>query len=179
MPMSHRVFLQLARRRLAGKEGVARIREIRVLLAELPDYRNGPYADLRKWLQSEMVATRRRSSVVNRDSIAVRRQVVALDVLGDLSAMAATLPGITLIPGADGAASGISVLGLGADQNNITLNGLNFSGTDLPRDATANCGLSIILLSVVRPFAFSASFLIDHVTELNLNELLAVCGFFV
>jgi hypothetical protein len=59
-----------------------------------------------------------------------------LDVLGDLAAMAATLPGITLIPGADGGASGISVLGLGADQNNITLNGLNFSGTDLPRDAT-------------------------------------------
>ena len=61
---------------------------------------------------------------------------VPIDVLGDLSAMAATLPGITLIPGADGGASGISVLGLGADQNNITLNGLNFSGTDLPRDAT-------------------------------------------
>jgi hypothetical protein len=59
-----------------------------------------------------------------------------LDVLGDLSAMAATLPGITLIPGADGAASQISVLGLGGDQNNITLNGLNFGSTDLPRDAT-------------------------------------------
>src|SRR6185437_12719818 len=61
---------------------------------------------------------------------------VPIDVLGDLSAMAATLPGVTLIPGTDGGASGISVLGLGADQNNITLNGLNFSGTDLPRDAT-------------------------------------------
>jgi len=61
---------------------------------------------------------------------------VPIDILGDLSAMAATLPGITLIPGADGAAAGFSVLGLGADQNNITLNGLNFSGTDLPRDAT-------------------------------------------
>ncbi len=62
---------------------------------------------------------------------------VPIDVLGDLSAMAATLPGITLIPGADGAANGFSVLGLTADQNNITLNGLNFSGTDLPRDATS------------------------------------------
>jgi carboxypeptidase family protein len=61
---------------------------------------------------------------------------VPVDILGDLSAMAATLPGITLIPGADGAASGISVLGLSVDQNNITLNGLNFGGTDLPRDAT-------------------------------------------
>jgi len=67
---------------------------------------------------------------------AVNTANLPLDVLGDLSAMAATLPGVTLIPGADGAASGISVLGLGADQNNITLNGLNFSGTDLPRDAT-------------------------------------------
>jgi len=62
---------------------------------------------------------------------------VPIDILGDLSAMAATLPGITLIPGADGAASGFSVLGLGADQNNITLNGLNFGGTDIPRDATS------------------------------------------
>ena len=61
---------------------------------------------------------------------------VPIDVLGDLSAMAATLPGVTLIPGADGGAAGFSVLGLGADQNNITLNGLNFGGTDLPRDAT-------------------------------------------
>ena len=61
---------------------------------------------------------------------------VPIDVLGDLAAMAATLPGITLIPGADGAANQISVLGLGGDQNNITLNGLNFGSTDLPRDAT-------------------------------------------
>jgi hypothetical protein len=61
---------------------------------------------------------------------------IPIDILGDLSAMAATLPGITLIPGTDGGASGFSVLGLGADQNNITLNGLNFGSTDLPRDAT-------------------------------------------
>ncbi len=67
---------------------------------------------------------------------AVNTNNVPVDILGDLSAMAATLPGVTLIPGADGGASGFSVLGLGADQNNITLNGLNFAGTDLPRDAT-------------------------------------------
>jgi hypothetical protein len=60
---------------------------------------------------------------------------IPIDALGDLSAMAATLPGITLIPGADGV-NGISVLGLSVDQNNVTLNGLNFNGTDLPRDAT-------------------------------------------
>ena len=55
--------------------------------------------------------------------------------LGDLAAMAASLPGVQLIPGADGT-NGFSVLGLTADQNATTLNGMNFGGSNLPRDAT-------------------------------------------
>jgi ribosome-interacting GTPase 1 len=77
MPMPHRTFAQLAKRRLVGKEGRERIREVNSLLAELPDYRNGPYADLRKWLASEIEETRVRSSAVHRDSIAVRREGAA------------------------------------------------------------------------------------------------------
>jgi len=74
MPMPHRTFAQVAKRRLVGKEGKERIREVRALLSELPDYRNGPYADLRKWLTSEIEETRVRSKAVHRDSIAVRRE---------------------------------------------------------------------------------------------------------
>ena len=77
MPMPHRTFAQLAKRRLIGKEGRERIREVNSLIAELPDYRNGPYADLRKWLTSEIEETRVRSSAVHRDSIAVRREGAA------------------------------------------------------------------------------------------------------
>ena len=77
MPMPHRTFAQVARRRLVGKEGKERIREVRALLDELPDYRNGPYADLRKWLLGEIEETRVRSSAVHRDSIAVRREGAA------------------------------------------------------------------------------------------------------
>jgi uncharacterized protein len=77
MPMPHRTFAQLAKRRLIGKEGKERIREVRALLAELPDYRNGPYADLRKSLLAEIEDTRVRSRAVHRDSIAVRREGVA------------------------------------------------------------------------------------------------------
>jgi len=77
MPMPHRTFAQVAKRRLTGKEGKERIRTVRELLAELPDYRNGPYADLRKWLTSEIEETRVRSSAVHRDSIAVRREGAA------------------------------------------------------------------------------------------------------
>ena len=77
MPMPHRTFAQMAKRRLIGKEGRERIREVQTLLAELPDYRNGPYAELRKWLTAEIEESRVRSRAVHRDSIAVRREGVA------------------------------------------------------------------------------------------------------
>ena len=77
MAMPHRTFAQVAKRRLTGKEGRERIREVQALLGELPDYRNGPYADLRKWLTAEIEDTRVRASAVHRDSIAVRREGAA------------------------------------------------------------------------------------------------------
>lgn len=77
MPMPHRTFAQVAKRRLIGKEGRERIREVQALLSELPDYKNGPYADLRKSLLGEIEDTRVRSSAVHRDSIAVRREGAA------------------------------------------------------------------------------------------------------
>jgi small GTP-binding protein len=77
MPMPHRTQQQLIKRRLVGKEGAERIRELRAILAELPGYRNGPYADLRKWVEGEIAAARTRKRVVHRDSIAVRREGAA------------------------------------------------------------------------------------------------------
>jgi small GTP-binding protein len=77
MPMPHRTFAQVAKRRLTGKEGRDRIREVRALLEDLPDYKNGPYADLRKWLLSEIEDTRVRTGAIHRDSIAVRREGAA------------------------------------------------------------------------------------------------------
>ena len=61
--------------------------------------------------------------------------------LGDLAAMAATLPGVQLVPGQNGDPNGFSVLGLGADQNNTTLNGMAFGGSNLPRDAGVSTSL--------------------------------------
>ncbi len=74
MPMPHRTQQQLIKRRLTGKEGSERVRELRAILAELPGYRNGPYGDLRKWVEAELARTRVRGRVVHRDSIAVRRE---------------------------------------------------------------------------------------------------------
>jgi small GTP-binding protein len=75
--MPHRTFAEVAKRRLVGKEGSDRVAAIRALLGELPGYRNGPYADLRKWLEGELDRTRIRAKVVHRDSLQVRREGAA------------------------------------------------------------------------------------------------------
>src|SRR2546428_2290294 len=77
MPMPHRTFKQVIKRRLVGKEGSERVRELRALVTELPNYKNGPYADLRKWVEDQLEETRTRSRVLHRDSIAVRREGAA------------------------------------------------------------------------------------------------------
>lgn len=69
---------------------------------------------------------------------------------GELSALAATLPGVTLIPGVDGAPAGFSVLGLGADQNRVTLNGMEFDASDIPRGAAAITTLTTSSYDVAR-----------------------------
>src|ERR1043166_8573845 len=65
-----------------------------------------------------------------------------IELIGDLSAMAASLPGVLLVPGLDGAPDGFSVLGLGADQNSVTLNGLPTDANGLPRDARISTSLT-------------------------------------
>jgi small GTP-binding protein len=75
--MPHRTQMQVIKRRLTGKEGRERIRELRAILSELPDYRNGPYGEIRKWVHEQIEATRVRARTVHRDSIAVRREGAA------------------------------------------------------------------------------------------------------
>lgn len=58
--------------------------------------------------------------------------VLAPDQEGDIAALAATVPGVTLTPG------GIEAFGTGAEQTVTTLNGLTFGGGTLPRDATTS-----------------------------------------
>ncbi|HEY3157459.1 MAG TPA: carboxypeptidase-like regulatory domain-containing protein, partial [Vicinamibacterales bacterium] len=65
---------------------------------------------------------------------------VPANLLGDLAAMAATLPGVQTAQNEDGS-SGFSVFGLGADQNSTTLNGMAFGGANLPRDAAVSTSL--------------------------------------
>ncbi len=71
----------------------------------------------------------------------VNASAVSAAQQGDLNAMAASIPGVTPVTGADGDPAGFSVLGLSADQNSTTLNGANFGSSNIPRDAQVSSSL--------------------------------------
>src|SRR3954452_21675229 len=75
--MPHRTAKQVIKRRLVGTDGNERIKVLRDALTELPDYKNGPYADLRKWVTDQIEESRVRKKAVHRDTLAVRREGAA------------------------------------------------------------------------------------------------------
>lgn len=77
MPMPHRTQMQVIKRRLTGKEGRDRVRELRAILDGLPNYKNGPYGEIRKWVMDQIDESYVRTRAVHRDSIAVRREGAA------------------------------------------------------------------------------------------------------
>jgi hypothetical protein len=80
----------------------------------------------------------------------VATDVLPADQLGDIAALAASLPGVMLVPGLDGEADGFSVLGLDAEANSVTLNGLQSGVGSLPRDASVSSSLSTSPFDVSR-----------------------------
>ena len=56
------------------------------------------------------------------------------DLTGDIASALGTVPGLTITPAADGGLPTISAFGLSGDQNSLTLNGMNFGASGVPRD---------------------------------------------
>jgi hypothetical protein len=76
--------------------------------------------------------------------------VFSPDQLGDLNAMAGSLPGFTYIPPSGSDPGGFSVFGLDPSQNLTTLNGLPSSSNSLPRDAATSSSVSTSPYDVAR-----------------------------
>ncbi len=92
--------------------------------------------------QQQRVNRNQQTPDVSGTERAIPQTNVPIESMGDIAAMAASLPGVLLLPGLDGQADGFSVLGLGADQNNVTLNGLPVGSNGLPRDAAISSSLT-------------------------------------
>lgn len=74
MPMSHKVMQRKIKRRLKGKAGKVKRDELHRILQELPNYRSGPYADLRKSLNEEIHQQQQRLKVQHKDTLAVEKE---------------------------------------------------------------------------------------------------------
>ena len=74
MPMSHKVMKQKIKRRMKGKVGKEKQDELHRILEELPNYRSGPYADLRKSLNEEIRQQQKRSKVQHKDTLAIEKE---------------------------------------------------------------------------------------------------------
>lgn len=81
MAIPHIVFKQLAKRRLIGKDGKEKEREIRKLLAEMPGYKTGPYGEIRRWLMEEIQENRQRKHVQAKNFFDVKKEGDAQIVL--------------------------------------------------------------------------------------------------
>lgn len=78
----------------------------------------------------------------NEKTVDADAALLSAEQMGDLAAMASSIPGVQLLPGVDGGADAFSVFGLGGDQNNTQLNGLLFGDANVPRDAAVTTSLS-------------------------------------
>ena len=74
MPMSHKVMQRKIKRRLKGKAGKVKQDELHRILQELPNYRSGPYADLRKSFNEEIHQQQQRLKVQHKDTLAVEKE---------------------------------------------------------------------------------------------------------
>jgi hypothetical protein len=81
MPMPHEEMKRLIIRRLKGTDGAARMQAIEECMSMLPGYRQGPYADLRKWLVQQAETTRKKRKVPHAEETFVRNQGDARIVL--------------------------------------------------------------------------------------------------
>ncbi len=70
--------------------------------------------------------------------------------LADIALLAGNVPGVQIVAGNPGEPSGFSILGLGAEQNETSLNGMHFSGSALPRDAGFDASLALSPYDVSR-----------------------------
>ena len=74
MPMSHKVMKEKIKRRLKGKVGREKQVELHKILEDLPNYRSGPYAALRKSLNEEIEQTKKRSKAEHKQTITVEKE---------------------------------------------------------------------------------------------------------
>jgi hypothetical protein len=121
---------------------VKRTADEEVLIADTRLTRIGTVLDpVQVTAQREKVPRNAVTPDVSGTEQSLNNPAVPANLLGDLQRWPRLSRVCKSVPGQDGSPDGYSVLGLGADQNNTTLNGMQFGGSNLPRDAAVGSSL--------------------------------------
>lgn len=81
MPIPHQEMRRIIKRRIAGLEGVERVKVLRAHLEEFPGYYQGPYGELRKWVLSLIEEAQLRKEVKHQDQFFLPKEGAAQVVL--------------------------------------------------------------------------------------------------
>lgn len=81
MPIPHQEMRRMIKRRMIGTDGNERIQVLRDCLAQFPDFYNGPYGELRKWVNDLIEQTRVQKSIKHQDQFSVPKEGAAQVVL--------------------------------------------------------------------------------------------------
>ena len=100
-------------------------------------------------------------------------EVFAASDAGNLVGMVAQVPGVSLLPDPSGGPPSFSVLGLSSAQNNVTLNGLNFGGGEIPRDVQGAVRVTTSSYDVARGGFSGAQLSVTHFPAGNFHSRFA------
>lgn len=74
MAMPHEIQKQIIKKRIKGKFGTQREKELKNILSELPTFTSGPYVELRKWVKELIIKTRVKKSIQHQDWMDVKKE---------------------------------------------------------------------------------------------------------
>lgn len=74
MAIPHETQIHIIKKRIKGKEGKEKAKEIEEILKELPGYNNGHYGKIKKWLNQQVDNLRKKSKIVHNDFFTFKKE---------------------------------------------------------------------------------------------------------
>lgn len=152
MPMPHAVQKRKIDERLKGLEGKNRIKEIRKILNEIPEYKSGPYGEMRNWLADQIKTAKIKKKIKAADVFTVKKEgAFQVGLIGQPSTGKSSL--VKSLSGAQIKVAEYAFTTLKPQPAIIQIHGVDFQLVDLPgliEEASKGKGLGKRILSAIR-----------------------------
>lgn len=152
MAIPHIIQMQIIKKRLIGKEGKAKLNEIKEIQKGLPGFNTGPYGKIKKWLLEEIGKTKTRSKIKHQDWLGVKKEGIKQFTLVGLPSVGKSSL-IKKLSGLQTKIAAYEFTTLKPIPGTINVNGADFQIVDLPgllSGATEDVGGGKRLIGIVK-----------------------------